>query len=86
MQIYRSLKTKQFIMAMPNMMNLEAIGVGLQKKTCTYNNYMSRFILGFFLAIAMLNPKTTVHIVSSIVNTCNDIVSRFSYDTTDKQK
>jgi len=47
---------------------------------------MSRFILGFFLAIAMLNPKTTVHIVAKVVNTCNDIVSRFSYDTKEKQK
>jgi hypothetical protein len=47
---------------------------------------MSRFILGFFLAIALLNPKTTIHIVGSIVNTCNDVVSRFSYDTADKQK
>jgi hypothetical protein len=73
-------------MVTPNMMNIKVIGVGLQKKTCTGNNYMSRFILGFFLAIALLNPKTTIHIVGSIVNTCNDVVSRFSYDTEDKQK
>jgi hypothetical protein len=73
-------------MATPSMMNSRVIGVGLQKKICIYNNYMSRFILGFFLAIAMLNPKTTVHIVAKVVNTCNDIVSRFSYDTKEKQK
>jgi hypothetical protein len=73
-------------MVTPNMMNTKAIGVGSQKKICTGNNYMSKFILGFFLAIALINPKTTIHIVSSIVNTCNDVVSRFSYDTADKQK
>jgi hypothetical protein len=73
-------------MVTPNMMNTKAIGVGLQKKICTSNNNMSKFILGFFLAIALLNPKTTIHIVGSIVNTCNDVVSRFSYDTADKQK
>lgn len=45
---------------------------------------MTRFFLGFLLAIMILNPKTTIHIVSKTVNTANDIVSRFSYDTEKK--
>jgi len=42
---------------------------------------MSKFIFGFLVALMIMNPKTTIHIVSKTINTANDIVSRFSYDT-----
>jgi len=45
---------------------------------------MNRFLVGFLVALIILNPKTTVHVVGSVVNTAHDIVSRFSYDLENK--
>lgn len=41
---------------------------------------MNKFIVGFVVALIILNPKTTIHITSAVLNTANGIVSRFSYD------
>jgi len=45
---------------------------------------MNRFLAGFAVAIIVLNPKTTVHVVSTVLNCANSIVARFSYDSEKK--
>lgn len=47
---------------------------------------MTRIFLGFALALMIMNPKTTIYIVSKTVFTANDIVARFSFDTEKEPK